>query len=628
MFPRCRVYQCPKGLQILRHRPFLGTGIILIALLFVWNARPDRYISLTSDEHAFPKKTPLKVWDQRAMQVKRAFMHAYHGYEELAAPHDELMPLSNGSSDLLNGWGLTAVDSLDTMLLMKLNGEYSRALAQVSKTTFPLPKTSLQDKFAPYFETVIRYLGGFLSGYAISQDPNLLRLAEDLAQKLDPVFDKYNKVFPAFSVNTQSGEVDGPEIGNLAEMASLQLEYLYLAKATGKKRYYDRASKVINALANSDLHRTGGMMPIKWNLTSGLPADSRLSVGGLADSAHEYFLKQYLLTGKTDKRSLEIYIRTTTHIISNLLYVSPTRRLLYATDTSHETDQHAGRPSHKMDHLSCFLPGLLALGAHTLPLDDSTALGLDLRTLGAGLGWAERGYAALARQPSLRETHLWAATGLAETCYLLYADQPTGLAPDEVLIKIGSARWGLGEDGEWQEGGGQRWLDEVEAWRTKAASSGTWKGRRLPPGVGEDLRPVIYTEQERQTGKGLGRDYAIRQKEYLLRPEVVESFYILWRVTGETRWREMGWRIFQAIERETRTSSGYAGLKTVEISPGLKMDQMPSYFLAETLKYLYLLFINDDPFPLDAWVFNTEAHPLPVFEWTPAEKEQFAIAYI
>jgi len=48
--------------------------------------------------------------------------------------------------------------------------------------------------------------------------------------------------------------------------------------------------------------------------------------------------------------------------------------------------------------------------------------------------------------------------------------------------------------------------------------------------------------------------------------------------------------------------------------------------LAETLKYLYLLFLEEDLVPLDKWVFNTEAHPLPVFEWTEEEKEAFGIS--
>jgi endoplasmic reticulum Man9GlcNAc2 1,2-alpha-mannosidase len=51
-----------------------------------------------------------------------------------------------------------------------------------------------------------------------------------------------------------------------------------------------------------------------------------------------------------------------------------------------------------------------------------------------------------------------------------------------------------------------------------------------------------------------------------------------------------------------------------------------SFFLAETLKYLYLLFLDEDKIPLDKWVLNTEAHPLPVFEWTSAEKIKFDMA--
>ncbi|KAJ7250458.1 glycoside hydrolase family 47 protein [Mycena haematopus] len=613
----------PKILQLLRHRPFLCAGILLVATIFLWGTHPHEYLSasFTRGPYAFPTNTQLKVWNQRAELVKNTFRHAYHGYEQIAAPHDELSPLSSGVSDAFNGWGVTTVDSLDTMLLMKLDEEYSRALKHVSEMNFSMPP----NEFAPFFETVIRYLGGLLSGYAISQDHVLLARAEDLADKLDPAFNKYDGTFPVFSVNTHSGEVVGLEIGALAEMASLQVEYLYLAKATGKKAYFDRANTVMKALADADLHKTGGMMPISWNLTSGVPFDSRLSVGAKADSAHEYLLKQYILTAKTDTKSLEMYIRATTHILTTMLYISPTRRLLYVTDTSSATFDHAGQPSHKMEHFSCFLPGLLALGAHTLPLDDLAALGLDLNALGAGMGWATGRYATLARQRSLREIHLWAAAGLAETCYLLYADQPTGLAPDEIIFKrTGDSRYGL-KDGKWLEGGGWRWIDEMEKWRTASVGSGTWKGRRLPPGVGEDTKPVVYTELERSRGTGRGRDYGVKKTAYLLRPETVESLYIMWRVTGETKWREMGWRIFEAIERETRTPIGYASLKTVEISPGIKMDSMPSYFLAETLKYLYMMFLDEDPFPLEAWVFNTEAHPLPVFNWTQEDKEWFGI---
>lgn len=50
-----------------------------------------------------------------------------------------------------------------------------------------------------------------------------------------------------------------------------------------------------------------------------------------------------------------------------------------------------------------------------------------------------------------------------------------------------------------------------------------------------------------------------------------------------------------------------------------------SYALAETFKYLYLIFLDHDPLPMDKWVFNTEAHPFPIFEWTKKEKQRYGI---
>jgi len=47
-----------------------------------------------------------------------------------------------------------------------------------------------------------------------------------------------------------------------------------------------------------------------------------------------------------------------------------------------------------------------------------------------------------------------------------------------------------------------------------------------------------------------------------------------------------------------------------QVNSGEKDDMMQSFFLAETLKYLYLLFSPSTVIPLDEWVFNTEAHPV------------------
>ena len=113
-----------------------------------------------------------------------------------------------------------------------------------------------------------------------------------------------------------------------------------------------------------------------------------------------------------------------------------------------------------------------------------------------------------------------------------------------------------------------------------------------------------------------GADFnvAARGAHNLHRPETVESLFYLWRRTGQQQWRDAGWRIFQALEaHERQPGGGYTGLKDVRVLPGpVRDDTQQSFFLAETLKYLYLLFADSGALDLDAWVLNTEAHPLRV----------------
>ena len=81
-------------------------------------------------------------------------------------------------------------------------------------------------------------------------------------------------------------------------------------------------------------------------------------------------------------------------------------------------------------------------------------------------------------------------------------------------------------------------------------------------------------------------------------------------------YREWGWDIFQAFESHARVETGgYASLDDIKSPHPPKRDKMESFFLGETLKYLFLLFDDQGLLPLDKVVFNTEAHALPMFDW-------------
>jgi mannosyl-oligosaccharide alpha-1,2-mannosidase len=124
----------------------------------------------------------------------------------------------------------------------------------------------------------------------------------------------------------------------------------------------------------------------------------------------------------------------------------------------------------------------------------------------------------------------------------------------------------------------------------------------------------------------------VSEPSYQLRPEHAESLFVLFRTTGDGRYRDQAWELMQAIEAHCKVpGGGYAGLKSVRRGRGAwraQDDVQPSFALAETFKYLLLIFappggsvedaqlnIEILPQPADAvgapeYVFTTEAHPL------------------
>lgn len=107
--------------------------------------------------------------------------------------------------------------------------------------------------------------------------------------------------------------------------------------------------------------------------------------------------------------------------------------------------------------------------------------------------------------------------------------------------------------------------------------------------------------------------YGISDKYYILRPEILETYFYMWRYTHDPKYREWAWDFVEALEKYCKSEAGYSGIRNV-YSPATKDDVQQSFFLAEVLKYLYLIYSDDHVINLDEWVFNTEAHPLPIIK--------------
>jgi mannosyl-oligosaccharide alpha-1,2-mannosidase len=99
----------------------------------------------------------------------------------------------------------------------------------------------------------------------------------------------------------------------------------------------------------------------------------------------------------------------------------------------------------------------------------------------------------------------------------------------------------------------------------------------------------------------------------LLRPEAVEAWFYMHRLTNDTIYQQWGSRVMSAIDTHARIATGgYSSVRSVLVSPVVHSDAMESFFTAETLKYLYLLLADDQTMlPLDKWVFNVGAAHTP-----------------
>ena len=244
------------------------------------------YAKSRADEHA----------QQLAARVRTEFLHAWNNYERYAWGHDALRPLSKTGHDWYGqSLLMTPVDALDTLILMHLDAEADRARSLiVSDLSFD------RDIYVKNFEITIRLLGGLLSSYQLTGDKRLLNLAEDLGNRLLPVFNSPTGL-PYVYVNLRTGRTRDP-VTNPAETGTLLLEFGTLSKLTGKPVFYEKAKR---ALVETFKRRSSlGLVGESINVETGGWTNTDSHIGGGIDSYYEYLWKCWLLFGDKDCRDM------------------------------------------------------------------------------------------------------------------------------------------------------------------------------------------------------------------------------------------------------------------------------------------------------------------------------------
>lgn len=375
-----------------RFYPIAAEDILSLPTGPVHSFEPIQYSFLEDNSHA--AKNRRSLLRSRARAVRDAFIKSWDSYKTNALLHDELAPISQGWKDTYGGWGVTLVDSLDTLWIMGLKREFYAALRHVALIDW----TDESFLSCNIFETTIRYLGGLLSAYDLSFERVLLDKAVDLAEMLLVAFDTPNHMPPSFLVYNlarQGQQLAGSNDASTSP-GSLTLEFARLAQLTGESKYYDAVHRVTLFLATvQNTTRLPGMWPERLNFRDQTANGDEFSLGATADSLYEYLLKMDILLGGTEPIYRQMYITAAETARKNMMF----RPMVQTKDGkppdvlfsgSVEVRYPGAEPTLHSEgqHLACFAGGMFALGGRTLNISTHMDVG---NRLARGCAW---GYSA------------------------------------------------------------------------------------------------------------------------------------------------------------------------------------------------------------------------------------------
>ena len=497
---------------------------------------------------------------ERLHAVRESFAHSWAGYKTHAWKKDEVKPVSGGSETSFGGWAASLVDALDTLWIMGMKGEFDEAVKAVKDIDF----TTTEEENLNVFETTIRYLGGFLAAYDLSYGKGkydvLLEKAVELGDFMYCAFDTPNRM-PVTRWEwgrAMEGEDQVASAGAIvAEVGSLSLEFTRLSQLTGDPKYYDAVTRIMEEFQKSQMStKIPGLWPLMVSAKTLSFNGDGFTLGGMADSLFEYLPKQHMLLGGHETMYEEMYKHVITASMNHMFFrpMLPDNAdvLFPGSATASDTGSVHSRPDGQ--HLSCYAGGMVGIGSKLFDNPDQ----------------------------------LSTARKLVDGCIWAYEHSPNGIMPESFTMipckKNSECTW------------------DEEKWQKEVLLAQRFKGMDEK----EDLSQMTTDEEKVQhvmKAQRLRAGFAdINDRRYILRPEAIESVFIHYRLTGDADLPDKAWRMFEAIENVTRTEIANSAVQDVTADEPVKDDRMESFWMAETLKYFYLIFAEPDVVSLDDYV--------------------------
>lgn len=484
--------------------------------------------------------------EEKREAIRNAVKHAWDAYASDAWGYDELMPVTRqGHDTFASGLGTTIVDSLSTLFIMGgLDGRYERAHDWV-KNSLDFSKVGQ----VIVFETVIRILGGLLSMFHLSGDRMYLEKAEELGMRLSVSFDTpLGLPWPRCFLN-ETGRCDlHQSLGDslyLAEMGSLQLEYRALAHhstnaAVRKMRAVSESVLEYVQSAKSAAVRLSGqygtLLPFALSMGSGMWNTNMVTMGAPADSYFEYLVKLWVQGGGREAKYWQQFVQVIDSMLDLACYTSSkgvtiVRNLLPKPEGQVEFE-------HRMDHFSCYIPGMIVLGLN-------------------GLGNNET---------ARRSKWLRMAEELTETCFKMYTESPSGLSGEHIR---------LGEKDEWKMSGGYQLRPEaIEAFFYMYRYTGDDKYRGYAWRVFEQIERHCRVKSGGYSAIRRARTRHPQQADMMHSFLISETFKYLYLIFGDDKDElPLDKWVFNTEAHPLLVSPGLAGSARTEAQAGRPKDR-------------------------------------------------------
>ncbi|KAF8445442.1 mannosyl-oligosaccharide alpha-1,2-mannosidase-like protein [Kalaharituber pfeilii] len=488
---------------------------------------------------------------KKADAVVQAMRRTFWKYKLKAWGRDEVKPITGESQNTRNGWAATIVDTLTTTALMRLEEEFLLEL----NYTLHIDFTETSDLVDP-FETTIRYLGALVSTIDMIDEGVIRRGLVQPSQRdglLEQAVILANRLGPSY--DSPTGMI-WPRVNFTSGKGCIELDeekpypnfdHPTIGPARAGSNYLE--NKVLSKLTGDVIYlrnATRAWAPLVWNKNAE-------DMPGLVNSPID------ILTGVAIEK----------HRSWGAGHDSYYEYLIKASILS-PRDRHSAK--YKDRWIQAVESTMKYLAVRGSPPEGQTQGKLFLSQWKNGWLLNEMGHLAcfaggnflLGGKYLNREDIIQLGLDIVDACHHTYVTSTTRVGPENFA-----------------------WIPE-------------------PP-----LQPTYQPEGEGQRRQLREKGFWISDARWMLRPETVESYFYAYRITGNRTYQDWAWDAFSAMINASTAEFGYAeiGDVTHPAGPQNQNDKSESFWGAETLKYLYLIFTDEEMGNLDKWVFSTEAHP-------------------